>query len=401
MVEPIKDYTEEIKTINDKLVIASNLEKEMNKLDYDYRFNNSMIHSIENEIEKINNKNEETNCSECFQPISKEHILSHVEKLKKQMSELQSQNEHILTKINSIKEALTLRDNLNNRLSEIDGIKNRYNKQVETSLIYANVVTKYKKDLELEKIKLESPRQDNPYLSKLEVVKNEANPFIKELKLTEELVNPLISDLDNIKNEVNQYTSLLLDIQPKLQALAIEVSKLDNERKKFLTGLEYAKWWKDALHIYIKSYLVDSFIEQINTIANERLTSMFDGILSLEISATSDVKKEVKEKISVTIFNKNEECSYNSLSGGERCRICFALNLAISSVINQNFGFIMFDEVLNGLDDVGKNQVMNVLKELETNYPTIFVIDHTTEFKSLFTNNILVNKKNGISSLVL
>ena len=118
----------------------------------------------------------------------------------------------------------------------------------------------------------------------------------------------------------------------------------------------------------------------------------------------TEAGKELKEKISVKIFNSGEECSYDSLSGGERCRVCLAVNLAISdlacSMSQSSFNILMIDEMFNGLDENGKNQTVKLLKDLEGRFDTVFVIDHTESFKSMFTNTINVEKVGGVSRLV-
>ena len=91
------------------------------------------------------------------------------------------------------------------------------------------------------------------------------------------------------------------------------------------------------------------------------------------------------------------------MSGGERCRVCLAVNLAVSDItaksLRKSFNFLMLDEILTGLDDAGKKQTMILLKELELKFDTIFVIDHAEEFKSYFTNKILIVKRNDVSTI--
>ena len=149
---------------------------------------------------------------------------------------------------------------------------------------------------------------------------------------------------------------------------------------------------------------MDSFLEQLNIQANDYLDTLFDGVLKIQLASVTEGKKGVKEKIDQKIFNGNHECSYNSLSGGERRRICLAINLALSDITSKSLGtsfsLMMLDEIFTGLDNQGKVQTMKLLKELEPRFETILVIDHTEEFKSLFTNVITVRKKGGISTIV-
>ena len=65
----------------------------------------------------------------------------------------------------------------------------------------------------------------------------------------------------------------------------------------------------------------------------------------------------------------------------------------------KSFNILMMDEIFTGLDEHGKNQTMKLLKDLETRFDTIFVIDHTEAFKSMFTNTIMIKKKGGLSEV--
>lgn len=393
------DFEVQLKVVNDKLEIIKKLESESIKSEVAIRNNEDKIRDLELKIQNAKNKDIETNCDSCFQPISSDAINKQVIKYGEEIEHLKECNVINRGAKRDIDASISLKPELEEKRLNIAVEEANYNNKLKEILKIQDDI-KFK-NLEIENLQISiKERPVNPNIALIESTEKQLNVYTAQISTKVQENNPYMDKIKEEKERENHYIPLKLQAEALASDLGKKIVAIKTRQEEASTRLDYSLWWKDALHIYIKSYLTDSFIEQINNLANQKLIQMFDGILSLHISATSDTKKGSKEKITLTIFNKNEECSYNSLSGGERCRICFALNLAIAEVTGFNFGFLMFDEVLNGLDDVGKNQVMRVFKDLESQYESVFVIDHTSEFKSLFTNNIMVRKSNGVSSIV-
>lgn len=392
-------FDEETSKIQSKLTIISNLKEEIAKLDVEIGTKDRIIRGYNTKIDEANSINVESKCLSCYQPISKEHIGKHINEIKVLIENEDREQKILLAKRSQIKESTKVQSELEVRLKEIESERYKYQTLLSTYQQNKRVA----EDLLLDISNLESSllnRQANPHSYTIEAINKESNPFLDKIELNKLSINPFVDKIKEESERINPYTQMFHDEADKLKAEENKLSELDSEAGALQKEIDFCNWWKDAIHIYIKSYLTDSFIDQVNEYTNDKLNQMFDGILSFNMSAQQESGKTTKEKINVTIYNKNEECSYNSLSGGERCRICLALNLAVRSATNINIGFIMFDEVLNGLDEVGKSQVMRVFKELESEYESVFVIDHTTEFKSLFTNNIMIRKSNGVSEIV-
>lgn len=408
----IADYSKDYAQINGKIDIIKKLQIEQTKMKTEKSFIEKSMHEINQEIIKAKEKTSEVTCNYCYGPISGEAINKKIEQLSAQLNEKLNECNVLFQKINQIEGSLLKLPEFEASLFEIQKKDAEQKTMIKNSeLSQARIVSLQK---EIDNIQRNfQTRPVNPYDEQLQQISSEANPFDKQIELKNKEVNPFISHIERLKTEVNPYVSALANesavVNPFTSLLKNEEEKLINNEATYQSILKelsdtnhqlaMSEFWKDAIGIYIKSYLTDSFIEQINATTNETLLNMFDGILSFNMTSTTEDKKQTKEKIFVSIFNKNEECSYNSLSGGERCRICFALNLAVAFATNKNLGFLMMDEVLNGLDDVGKNQVMKILKALEAKYPTIFVIDHATEFKAMFNNSILVTKSGGVSRI--
>ena len=73
---------------------------------------------------------------------------------------------------------------------------------------------------------------------------------------------------------------------------------------------------------------------------------------------------EEKSQINIQIIYKNNECDFQSLSGGEKDRILLAFTLAFSEL--NHSPFILLDECINSLDQETTEIIMNGIKSLYT-----------------------------------
>lgn len=60
----------------------------------------------------------------------------------------------------------------------------------------------------------------------------------------------------------------------------------------------------------------------------------------------------------------------------------------------------LYDECFDGLDSIGCENVIKILKERQKNISSIFVITHNDNLKPLFENVVTMQKTEGNSFLV-
>ena len=80
-----------------------------------------------------------------------------------------------------------------------------------------------------------------------------------------------------------------------------------------------------------------------------------------------------------------------------------AMDCAATDVLSSMFGIeinpMTLDEPFEGLDVVGREDVIHLLEKISERRQ-IIVIDHASEAKAMFSNIIRVELKNGISKVV-
>ena len=148
------------------------------------------------------------------------------------------------------------------------------------------------------------------------------------------------------------------------------------------------------------AYSLDSVIEEINDEVTSYLDIFSHSTMSYKMSSGED-----KAKITHHVTHDGEEVSVGSLSGGEEKGLILSVDLGLSEVLAKRCGaplpsVLMLDECFDGLDYIGKEKVLDALKELSTSR-CIVVVDHSTEFSSLFTKRIKVVKDSGVSTVVV
>lgn len=370
-----KDLSAEKLEVQQKLDMIRQLETKKAEISADKCHRTLMVNDrlqrINKEQLKLNHK-EGSTCPHCYGPMSHVHIQKSIDLLKSENVADNVAIEQLLTSIAAIDQGISVK-------ADLLGKQQQFAKQDADQRTHTENLKWYQK--KVDDIKAEMVRDSQ----RLETEQAAVNPYVKMVEMLQAEQNP----------------HKMADVAQEIAAIKLELSNIDGKIKSLQSGYQIAVWWKDALSIYIRSYLMDSFLEQINQKANEYLNTLFEGSLQLNITATTERGSEVKEKIDVTIFNNGEECSYESLSGGERCRICLAANLALSDLTSQmsskTFNLLMLDEIFTGLDEDGKTQTLKLLKDLEGRFDSIFVIDHTEGFKSAFSNVLTINKVDGLS----
>lgn len=307
------------------------------------------------------------NCPTCFQKTD----FKLLEQLKKE------QNEKVLTieaQCNSLKKVLSdlpSLSELNESLRKLNTAEYDFKQSISQTInsikTIENTIARWNdRLLTLDKYEKDSSKE-NPYID-----------FIQKFKQQ-------IGDIENqIKNKSSQ-----------MGALSASIEELVFLREVFGNK-------------GIKAYVFDNIVSELNALVNEYLKTLFSSNIQIDFSSQSeDSKGNFKQVFSQKIFVDSQEVSLGSFSGGEQRRISFAINLALSKIVSnrasKNFNVAFFDEVFDGLDYEGKKNAYSLLSEVFINQDQkdcILVIDHTTEFQTMFENMIKVEKRNGISQII-
>lgn len=285
-------------------------------------------------------------CPVCNSPLDKGHAKQHIDNM---LTERKQLNDVILPDLQT--KAKTLQDNINSykkKMDFIQTIKDKTKQEETTKTLMESQIESYNNDLINEQNKT-CPANTLEYESKLITLNN---------------------DLDTINKIIDEIN---------------ETIDIDNELITILGD--------DG----IKAFFFKKLTDILNKNVNEYLTKF-----ELPIQITFD--ETMQEKI----VQNNDETSYSSYSGGERCRIDMSILLSffnISRIIsNWSCNLLFIDEILdNGVDDSGLEQFIATLYNIITENKKqlgIYIVSHKlNEIKVQTSSLIEIKKKCGFSNL--
>lgn len=340
-----------------------------------------------------------------------------IEGTRARISEIQASRESLDSKLNLLRSSITQVNNLESELRRLD----------EEVLVYVHELDKLEssecphcalcnQELSSEESK-DSVRSN--YQEKITNIHSrmlEVQSTIEKLpskELLEEKYSLLSSELANINSEYDKYNTLLLGYYEDYNKYSYEVKRINSDIVKYEENIsdisivekEHEDITRD-IRVYKYFYelfsptgiIVNILAEAVNYI-NNRLAVYSDVLLEKEYRINF-----IKGKISLV---DRDGASYQSLSNGEKRRLDLSLQFALHDYVHTYCGMkvdcCFIDEILDTLDDVGVDNIFEVLR-LKLDYcklKSIYVITHNDALKDKFDQVITIKKElNGDSFLV-
>lgn len=191
-------------------------------------------------------------------------------------------------------------------------------------------------------------------------------------------------------DEISKQEAVIRDIEKSLAAL---------EEKE-----EYLKFWEVGFGDRgLKSFLLDSVVQQLNEQANHYLAYLTDGEIRVSISTRTILKGGgEREKLNVKVYSKDGMQEYLGSSGGERRRVDLSMLLALRELaktrLEQTFDLLFVDEVFDKVDKSGIERVIHLLAQQTDD--SVFVISHDSSLMDAFEEVITVEKTDKLSKIV-
>jgi DNA repair exonuclease SbcCD ATPase subunit len=205
--------------------------------------------------------------------------------------------------------------------------------------------------------------------------------------------NPHEEQLKMVTSAENPHKGSVQDFSQDITAKEAEKGALSSKEKELCSSLRDMELLKDTLVIF-RNRLIEYTVSSIETQTNCLLEKHFDAEIQVNLKVESD-------KAEVSIFKNDNLASFTQLSKGQRqlLKLCFscAVMKAAGNHSGISFPQLFFDEALSGLDENMKVKAFHLLEELALDYDSVFVIDHSEGFKTLFSNVYNVELVNGNS----
>ena len=165
------------------------------------------------------------------------------------------------------------------------------------------------------------------------------------------------SRIEVIQEQTQEFTEQLESLEKDLKEVQELSSSLEILKKSFSTN-------------GLVAYKIENLVEELEEITNTYLAELSDGRFTLEFVVSND-------KLNVEITDNGKQVDIMALSSGELARVNTSTLLAIRKLMNSisssQINVLFLDEVINVLDEQGREKIVEVLLEEDLN---TFIVSH-------------------------
>uniref|UniRef100_A0AAU8GTB2 SbcC-like subunit of palindrome specific endonuclease n=1 Tax=Mammaliicoccus phage MSShimriz1 TaxID=3230127 RepID=A0AAU8GTB2_9VIRU len=329
---------------------------------------------IKYDITELNKKHSQLDtsdhCPVCGSPIDNSHKVKEQDSIQEQLEVKKKQLEQYQEALNKIEdkklELESKKEKIQNIMQVEEEDKNKHQQEIQ-----------------------EQYRKQQSYYAKISELENKKNS----------ITDPVLNDYSYIKKpDKEEHKKGVTFINLTIDKLSEDVLQLESNKVQYQQAVEAFG------NKGIRSVVLDFITPFLNEKANEYLQVLSGSDISVEFQTqVENTKGELKDKFDVIVTNSNGGTSYKSNSAGEQKRIDLAISFAIQDLIMSkddiSTNIALYDECFDGLDTVGCENVIKLLKDRLKTVGTIFVITHSESLKPLFENVITMVKEDGVSRL--
>jgi len=338
----------------------------------------------EDNLVEINLKGLEMKKESLFKTLNKNSVLkdNNLIKIQEKTTELNQ----LSIKIKEIDEKKTKTNLIDKELtkinSEFEPLKEQYKEFIfeDKGILYADSsICEYNSYQEVNELNIE--------IEKIDLELNE----ISNIKYTVNDLNDVNKSLSNILNLMTE-KEMFLTSQTNLKD---ELTEVEQSLNPHLENKEMYEYWYDSFWRLKNIELIE--VEPIL----ENATNNILQRVGTNILVNYHVDVEKAGLLINLIEDSGNELPLELFSTGQSNRIGFAAGLALSEISlnsNSDYGFSMWDEVFDGLDNTGQDMFFDVLRDLKG---IKLIISHDKKLQNMFEYKLKVIRKDHSSKIVL
>jgi exonuclease SbcC len=147
----------------------------------------------------------------------------------------------------------------------------------------------------------------------------------------------------------------------------------------------------------VPAMIIEAAIPEIELTANELLQKMTAGRMNVRFETQRETQAgEARETLDIKISDELGTRAYENFSGGEQFRVNFAIRIALSQLLARRAGAqlqtLIVDEGFGVLDAVGRERLVDAIRQVEGDFQRILVVTHIDELKDAFPTRIEITK---------
>ena len=188
---------------------------------------------------------------------------------------------------------------------------------------------------------------------------NELNSSISELKLKISRAREELQEVINENSKRQKHNTRIQVILEQTEEFERELEKITeglSEQEKISTNLEVLK--KAFSTNGLIAYKLENLVKEFEDLTNEYLAELSDGRFNINFVVEND-------KLNVSLSDNGNTVDILALSSGELARVNTATLISIrklmSSISKSRINVLFLDEVINVLDETGREKLVEVL----------------------------------------
>jgi exonuclease SbcC len=191
----------------------------------------------------------------------------------------------------------------------------------------------------------------------------------------------------------------VVKFQTNLERCAELEKKLAAAKKRLADLAQMAGIYHDLIVAFgkrgVPAMLIETALPEIESEANQLLSRMTDGRMSIRIDSQKPTKTgEMAETLDIKIADELGTRNYEMFSGGEAFRINFALRIALSRLVAKRveapLPTLIIDEGFGTQDAGGIEKLKEAINSIQDDFEKILVVTHIDELKNEFESRIEV-----------
>lgn len=298
-------------------------------------------------------------CPNCGQHISDEFIEQHVAEHETSIKEAEELIKQLENDIATIKE--------NNRLYSY-----KQTKMKEWEDLYTNI----DQDLPTQLLNEENLRER-----------------VNALKAEISSIQTKISSVEAENQKRSAHNARIEVISEQTKSFEEQLGELDNSFGNIQKKKNYLEILKKAFSTNgLIAYKIENLVKELEDLTNAYLSELSDGRFTLNFAVNND-------KLNVEITDNGNIVDILALSSGELARVNTSTLLGIRRLMNSlsssQINVLFLDEVMNVLDEQGREKLVEVLMEEHLN---TYIVSH--QWSHPLLEKMEIQKIDGVSSIV-
>lgn len=283
-----------------------------------------------------------------------------------------------------IKQKQTDKNNLLNYINE-------NNKEIEK---LAALITNKRKEWSDKNTILQQLDKDR--LENTNLIKNlskESSDYTINLNIFIQELNKLILVKENHTNNLNKVTVSLNEYENKINILKKDIEVIKDNIEKLEKKRQLSDYYYKLLSSKgeLRPYLLNKDIMYLNKCMQKYISRFFNNTtVELKLNGAS---------IDINIDSNGIKKLVSSLSGGEKKRLDLSIQLGLYDLVQSTsqigFNTIWLDEIEQCLDDLGVEQLIEVIEDKSQDVESVYWISNNSTVKQEIPNKIVCTKSLG------